>query len=168
MFCKYCGNELPSNAVICAKCGCLVNDSAETTGVRQDCAPQAPIMQTAQALQAKPSRKLFRLTKIFSIIGLSVSIFALFCGFLFLSMMWSAFTFGDDGGGLFVALRAVFPLLAMAGISPFAFASGLLSFIFKKKAAERTGALPTVAFILGIAALVLGWGMYFGLVGYGA
>lgn len=168
MFCKYCGNELPGTAVICVKCGCLVNDSAETTGARQGCVPQTPIMQTAQAPQAKPSRKFFRLAKIFSIIGLSVSIFALFCGFLFLYMMWSAFTFGDDGGGLFVALLSVFPLLAMAGISPFAFVSGLLSFIFKHKATEPTGALPTVAFILGMVALVFGWGMYFGLVSYGA
>ncbi len=31
MFCKYCGNELNENAVVCTKCGCSAEKNASTS-----------------------------------------------------------------------------------------------------------------------------------------
>ena len=174
MFCRYCGNELPENAVVCTKCGCLVNGSVANAVESEPIAPQTveaqPTMETQPTMEvqsAKPSRKGGRAAKILSIIGLSVSGVTLICGFFFLYMMWIGFAVGDEGG-IFFVLLSVFPLLATIGISPIALVMGILAFVFKKKTTEPTGAMPTVAFVLGIVTFALSWGTYLSLILYGA
>lgn len=178
MFCRYCGNELPENAVVCLKCGCLVNGAVGKTLENEPIAPQTievqpietqPIIEVKpiEIQPTKPNRKGGRAAKILSIVGLSVSGLVLICGFFFLYMMWLGFAVGDDGG-IFLVLLSVFPLLAAIGISPIALVLGILAFVFMKKAAQPTGALPVVAFVLGIVTFALSWGTYLSLILSGA
>ena len=162
MFCRYCGNELPENAVVCLKCGCLVNGTIANVVQNEPIAPQMVEMQPA-----KPSRNSGRTAKILSIIGLSANGLTLLCGLFFLFMLFFGFAIGDDEGILFVLL-SVFPLLATIGIAPIALVLGILAFVFKKKASQPAGALPIVAFIWGIVTFVISWGMYFNLTLFGA
>ena len=179
MFCRYCGNELPENAVVCLKCGCLVNGTIANVAKNEPIAPQMvemqpnmeaqPIMgvQMIETQTKKPSRNSGRTAKILSIIGLSANGLTLLCGLFFLFMLLFGFAIGDDGGILFVLL-SVFPLLATIGIAPIALVLGILAFVFKKKASQPAGALPIVAFIWGIVTFVISWGMYFNLTLFGA
>jgi hypothetical protein len=162
MFCRYCGNELPENAVVCLKCGCLVNGTIANVAQNEPIAPQTIETQTK-----KPSRNSGRTAKILSIIGLSANGLTLLCGLFFLFMLFFGFAIGDDEGILFVLL-SVFPLLATIGIAPIALVLGILAFVFKKKASQPAGSLPIVAFIWGIVTFVISWGMYFNLTLFGA
>ena len=156
MFCRYCGNELPENAVVCTKCGCLVHSAEKNTYDNQACAPQAPAAQAVEVLPKKPSRKFFRLTKIFSIVATVLSCVTVLCALWFFVLMYAALSSGNTGtsdvnyGGMAIAIFALFGLYGMIGVSPFALASGILAFVFKRKSPERTGVFPVVAFVLGI------------------
>ena len=163
MFCKYCGNELLEQAVVCTKCGCLVHNAENTASAQS----QPSVSQTIEVQPVKPNRKGGRKAKVFSIIGLSLSSISLFCGFLFLYMMLLGFAAGNEGG-IILVLLSVFPLLGSYIISPVSLVMGILAFVFKKKATEPMGAMPTVAFVLGIVSFALGWGMYLSMVFYGA
>lgn len=167
MFCKYCGNELTENAVVCTKCGCLVGDirSAETLKTPEIVpAPEFDFpAPTVAEDPPKPSRKYYRLTKIFSIVGLATSGIALLCALWFFGLFLLGFTVGEDGGILLV-LYSVFGLLGMIGVSPFALTAGILAFVFKTKSPEHKGGLPITALVLGIVTFALGWGFYLVLI----
>ena len=166
MFCRYCGTELPENAVVCLKCGCLVNGTIANVAQNEPIAPQMiemqptieaqPIMgvQTIETQPKKPSRKFFRLTKIFSIVATVLSCVTVVCALWFFVLMYAALSAGNtDGvnyGGMAVAIFAILGLYGMFAVSPFALTTGILAFVFKKKSVEKTGAFPIVAFVLGI------------------
>ena len=145
MFCKYCGNEVEENTVVCPKCGCLISEN----------------MQESEniTMPIAPSRKFFRLTRIFSILGMVLGGISLACGFLFFFLLLLGIAVGE-GGGLILVIYSVCGLLGMFLVSPFALTAGILAFVFKKKSAEPTGALPIVAFVLGVVSFVVGWGSY--------
>ena len=170
MFCRYCGNELPENAVVCLKCGCLVNGTIANVPQNEPIAPQMiemqpnmeaqPIMgvQTVETQTKKPSRKFFRLTKIFSIVATALSCVTVVCALWFFALMYAALSAGNTNGvnygGMAIAIFALFGLYGMLGVSPFALTTGILAFVFKRKSPERTGAFPVVAFVLGLISFV--------------
>lgn len=165
MFCRYCGNEVADNAVICTKCGCLVHNAASGVGYHpyqnQAYAPQAPAPAplTEEELAKKRTRKFFRLSKIFSGVATAISCVTLLCALWFFVLMDAALSSGSTGGvnygGMAIAIFALFGLYGMLIASPFALATGILAFVFKKKSVERTGAFPIVAFVLGIVSFAL-------------
>lgn len=156
MFCKHCGNELLENAVVCRKCGCMAD------GLDMELHNETPQIMAVEQ-QKKPSRKFFRLTRIFSIVATSVGGLSLFFGLCFLFMLLMSIAIGE-GGGLVLAIYSIFGLLAMIGCSPFALVSGILAFVFKNKAEEPTGGFPVFAFVFGIVAFVISWGTYWSLI----
>ena len=172
MFCKYCGNELLEQAVVCTKCGCLVHNAEKTASVQgqpsvsQSPALQPSVSQTVEAQPVQPSRKGARKAKVFSIIGLSFGGVSLLCSFFFFFLMWLGFAAGNEGG-IILVLLSMFPLLGAYAVSPVALLMGILAFVFKQKATQPMGAMPTVAFVVGIIAFALGWGMYLSMVFYG-
>ena len=145
MFCEFCGKAIRDEAYVCPFCH------------RQLKVFPAEIMAEQQALL--PSRKFFRLAKIFAIIATVFSGITLLCGAWSLFMIIAGVLLGDAGGMLLV-LYSIFGWIAMVGCSPFALIMGILAFVFKRKSVQPTGAFPTVAFILGIVACSIGLGTY--------
>ena len=144
MFCKYCGNEVEENTVVCPKCGCLIGGFAQEIRNEENIAVEQP----------KPSRKYFRLAKIFSIVGTVLSCVTVLCALWFCVLMYAALSSGNTSGvnygGMAIAVFALFGIYGMLIVSPFALTTGILAFIFKRKSPERTGAFPVVAFVLGL------------------
>ena len=165
MFCRYCGNEVADNAVICTKCGCLVHNAASGAGYtarqNQAYAPQtpAPAPLTEEELAKKRTRKFFRLSKIFSGVATAISCVTFLCALWFFVLMDAALSSGSTSGvnygGMAIAIFALFGLYGMLIASPFALTTGILAFVFKKKSVERTGAFPIVAFVLGIVSFAV-------------
>ena len=164
MFCRYCGNEVADNALICTKCGCLTSSAANgavhNTWQNQAYAPQmptptvqaeqaVPAMPTAEDIAKKRTRKFFRLSKIFSGVSTGLTGLTAFFAFMFVALMEAAMDAGTMGG-MAIAIFALFGLYGMFAVSPFALTTGILAFVFKKKSVEKTGAFPIVAFVLGI------------------
>ena len=175
MFCKYCGNELPENAVVCLKCGCLVNGAVGKTLENEPIAPQTIENQatigaqpTMEVYTKKPSRKFPRLARIFSIVATTLSCVTVICALWFFVLMYAALSGGNaDGvnyGGMAIAIFALFGLIGMIVVSPFALTTGILAFVFQRKSAEGKGVFPVVAFVLGIVTFALGWGTYLSLI----
>ena len=161
MFCKYCGNELADNAVVCMKCGCLAVDIPleEITKQQPEYVP-APIQQEKQP--PKASRKFERLAKIFSIVGTAVGAVCIFLAACFVLMLFICAGGGGEGEALLLVCT-MFGWYATLCISPFALAVGILSFVFKIKSTQSAGGLPVLAFVFGIASILLSWGVLFQL-----
>lgn len=146
MFCKYCGNSVRDEAYVCPFCGGQLKELPDE-------------LLTECVLPPQPSRKFYRLAKIFSIIGTVLSGVTLFCGLLFVMM----FVFGLNvlgDGGLLLVIYSVFALLAMVVFAPFALVTGILAFVFSRKSLQPTGKFPIVAFVFGITVSVIGFGTY--------
>ena len=153
MFCRFCGNELHNEAYVCPSCGRLVKPlPTEYSDEQMQPCPQ-PI---------QPSRKFYRLAKIFSILGTVFSGLTLLFGVIFLSMIVFGVTLMGDAG-IILVLYSLFALLAMVGFAPFALTMGILAFVFSRKSPEATGGFPVFTFIFSIVAFVIGWGTYFSL-----
>ena len=139
MFCRYCGNEVADNAVICTKCGCLTSSAANgalhNTWQNQAYAPQmptptvqaeqaVPAMPTAEDMAKKRTRKFFRLSKIFSGVSIGLTGFTAFFAFMFVALMEAAMDAGNTNGvnygGMAVAIFALLGLYGMFAVSPFA------------------------------------------------
>lgn len=146
MFCRFCGNQIRAEAYVCPFCG------------RQLKAFPAEIAW-AQPQPRQPSLAFFRLAKIFAILATVLSGITLFCGGLFIFMLWSGLLLAGDGG-LLLVLYSIFALMAMIGFSPFALTTGILAFVFGRKSVKPTGGFPVFAFVFSIVAFVLGIGTY--------
>ena len=149
MFCESCGNSVLDEAYVCPFCGKQLKTFPDE------------ILTELEPRQ--PSRKFYRLAKIFSIIAIVLSAITLFFGFLFIFMIFSGMSMMGDGG-LLLVIYSIFALLAMLGFSPFALIMSILAFVFGKKSIQPVGKLPIVAFVLGIVACVIGLGTYLLLV----
>ena len=146
MFCESCGNSVLDEAYVCPFCGKQLKTFPDE------------ILTELEPRQ--PSRKFYRLAKIFSIVATVLSGITLLCGLFSFSLLWSAFTFGDDGGGILAALSAVYGILCMVGFAFFALTTGILAFVFKKKSLQPTGVFPILSFIFGVVAFVIGVVVY--------
>ena len=146
MFCRFCGSPVHEQAYICPACG----------GQLKELPAEVFVVNTPP----QPSRKFYRLTKIFSIIATVLSGAVLLCGLFAFSLLRSAFTFGEAGGGILVAVIAVYGILGMVGFAPFALTTGILAFVFKKKSLQPTGVFPIFAFIFGVVTFVIGVVVY--------
>ena len=149
MFCESCGNSVLDEAYVCPFCGKQLKTFPDE------------ILTELEPRQ--PSRKFYRLAKIFSIIAIVLSAITLFFGFLFVFMIFSGMSMAGDGG-LLLVIYSIFALIAMLGFSPFALIMSILAFVFGKKSIQPVGKLPIVAFVLGIVACVIGLGTYLLLV----
>ena len=149
MFCESCGNSVLDEAYVCPFCGKQLKTFPDE------------ILTELEPRQ--PSRKFYRLAKIFSIIAIVLSAITLFFGFLFIFMLFSGMSMVGDGG-LLLVIYSIFALIAMLGFSPFALIMSILAFVFGKKSIQPVGKLPIVAFVLGILACVIGVGTYLLLV----
>lgn len=149
MFCESCGNSVLDEAYVCPFCGKQLKTFPDE------------ILTELEPRQ--PSRKFYRLAKIFSIIAIVLSAITLFFGFLFIFMLFSGMSMAGDGG-LLLVIYSIFALIAMLGFSPFALVMSILAFVFGKKSIQPVGKLPIVAFVLGIVACVIGVGTYLLLV----
>ena len=149
MFCESCGNSVLDEAYVCPFCGKQLKTFPDE------------ILTELEPRQ--PSRKFYRLAKIFSIIAIVLSAITLFFGFLFIFMIFSGMSMAGDGG-LLLVIYSIFALIAMLGFSPFALVMSILAFVFGKKSIQPVGKLPIVAFVLGIVACVIGLGTYLLLV----
>ena len=149
MFCESCGNSVLDEAYVCPFCGKQLKTFPDE------------ILTELEPRQ--PSRKFYRLAKIFSIIAIVLSAITLFFGFLFVFMIFSGMSMAGDGG-LLLVIYSIFALIAMLGFSPFALIMSILAFVFGKKSIQPVGKLPIVAFVLGIVACVIGVGTYLLLV----
>ena len=149
MFCESCGNSVLDEAYVCPFCGKQLKTFPDE------------ILTELEPRQ--PSRKFYRLAKIFSIIAIVLSAITLFFGFLFVFMIFSGMSMMGDGG-LLLVIYSIFALIAMLGFAPFALIMSILAFVFGKKSIQPVGKLPIVAFVLGIVACVIGVGTYLLLV----
>ena len=149
MFCESCGNSVLDEAYVCPFCGKQLKTFPDE------------ILTELEPRQ--PSRKFYRLAKIFSIIAIVLSAITLLFGFLFVFMIFSGMSMMGDGG-LLLVIYSIFALIAMLGFSPFALIMSILAFVFGKKSIQPVGKLPIVAFVLGIVACVIGVGTYLLLV----
>ena len=149
MFCEACGNSVLDEAYVCPFCGKQLKTFPDE------------ILTELEPRQ--PSRKFYRLAKIFSIIAIVLSAITLLFGFLFVFMIFSGMSMMGDGG-LLLVIYSIFALIAMLGFSPFALIMSILAFVFGKKSIQPVGKLPIVAFVLGIVACVIGVGTYLLLV----
>ena len=149
MFCESCGNSVLDEAYVCPFCGKQLKTFPDE------------ILTELEPRQ--PSRKFYRLAKIFSIIAIVLSAITLFFGFLFIFMIFSGMSMMGDGG-LLLVIYSIFALIAMLGFAPFALIMSILAFVFGKKSIQPVGKLPIVAFVLGIVACVIGLGTYLLLV----
>ena len=149
MFCESCGNSVLDEAYVCPFCGKQLKTFPDE------------ILTELEPRQ--PSRKFYRLAKIFSIIAIVLSAITLLFGFLFVFMIFSGMSMMGDGG-LLLVIYSIFALIAMLGFAPFALIMSILAFVFGKKSIQPVGKLPIVAFVLGIVACVIGVGTYLLLV----
>ena len=149
MFCESCGNSVLDEAYVCPFCGKQLKTFPDE------------ILTELEPRQ--PSRKFYRLAKIFSIIAIVLSAITLLFGFLFVFMIFSGMSMIGDGG-LLLVIYSIFALIAMLGFAPFALIMSILAFVFGKKSIQPVGKLPIVAFVLGIVACVIGVGTYLLLV----
>lgn len=145
MFCESCGNSVLDEAYVCPFCGKQLKTF--------------PNEILTELEPRQPSRKFYRLAKIFSIIAIVLSAITLLFGFLFVFMIFSGMSMMGDGG-LLLVIYSIFALIAMLGFSPFALIMSILAFVFGKKSIQPVGKLPIVAFVLGIVACVIGLGTY--------
>lgn len=153
MFCRFCGQQTRDEAYVCPACGGQLK--AFPAELFQD--------QIPYARPTQPSRKFFRLAKIFSIIATALSGITLLGGAWFVFMLCMGMVLGGDGG-LLLVIFSVYGMFAMVGFAPFALTTGIMAFVFKKKSLQPTGKFPIFAFIFGITAFVIGFGSYIFLI----
>lgn len=79
MFCKYCGNELNEQSIVCTGCGCLASDSRAVTTLTPTVAPAVQPVETETQKQEKVrgNEKRAQLFSMLSFIFLCVEFFFL-------------------------------------------------------------------------------------------
>ena len=139
MFCKYCGNELADNAVVCTKCGCLaVNLPVEEIPQTQPIQQAQPIPQTPQQKQNGGLKK-----KIPAIILSALTLELCITMFAFIVLTFWTFlmaVIGTDvtqedwsGLGWMGVVFFVYMMYALIGVAPIALATGITGFCFGKQ-----------------------------------